>query len=381
MSLSTLHLDAASTHTWDVLVIGSGPCGSVAAREAARRGLRTLLVEKSSMPRPKVCGGCLAQGGIATLQRLGLDHVLGGATTLGSLTVRAFARRASVHVRELRGVDRAHMDALLLRAAVNAGAHVLDQTLARVHSAAEGAVDLRCGQNTRRIAARSIIVADGISGGSLADAPPFDWIVARHSKVGLGAVAQEPLNVDPHTIVMCVNRDGYVGLAPIAHAGTAVAAAIRPEALGRDGGARALLAGILRDAGMRLDLPDDLPLRGTAQLTRRRTCVESGRVLIAGDAAGYVEPFTGEGMSWALRSGELAAAFAVQLAEQRLAPGAWTHTLRHELTHAKRRCALVAGVLDRPGLLKLSMTLAEAAPRFAAAVSSAFGRVAQERVA
>ena len=65
--------------TWDALVIGAGPAGSVAARELARRGCRVLLVDKATFPRPKVCGCCVNGAAIRALERLGLGHVLDGA--------------------------------------------------------------------------------------------------------------------------------------------------------------------------------------------------------------------------------------------------------------------------------------------------------------
>jgi flavin-dependent dehydrogenase len=58
--------------TWEVVVIGAGPAGSIAARECAKQGLRTLLVDKAAFPRPKVCGCCLNANAMATLERLGL---------------------------------------------------------------------------------------------------------------------------------------------------------------------------------------------------------------------------------------------------------------------------------------------------------------------
>ncbi|MCS5617516.1 MAG: FAD-dependent oxidoreductase, partial [Pirellulales bacterium] len=61
---------------WDVVVVGAGLSGSVAAREAARLGSRVLLVEKASFPRRKVCGCFLNANALASLAHLGLDSLI-----------------------------------------------------------------------------------------------------------------------------------------------------------------------------------------------------------------------------------------------------------------------------------------------------------------
>ena len=57
---------------WDVTVVGAGPAGVVAASECQRLGRKVLLLDKASFPRPKVCGGCVNQSMLATLERVGL---------------------------------------------------------------------------------------------------------------------------------------------------------------------------------------------------------------------------------------------------------------------------------------------------------------------
>ena len=74
---------------FDALVIGAGPAGSVTARELARRGCRVLLVDKAHFPRAKVCGCCLNGAAAATLERLGLAHVVADAVPLNRVTVAA----------------------------------------------------------------------------------------------------------------------------------------------------------------------------------------------------------------------------------------------------------------------------------------------------
>ncbi|HSG47467.1 MAG TPA: FAD-dependent monooxygenase, partial [Longimicrobiales bacterium] len=63
---------------WDAVVVGAGPAGALTAALAARRGLATLLVERSAFPRWKVCGACLNPAGVAVLRWAGLDGILEG---------------------------------------------------------------------------------------------------------------------------------------------------------------------------------------------------------------------------------------------------------------------------------------------------------------
>lgn len=365
--------------SWDAVILGAGPCGSVAARELALRGLRTLLIDRSRFPRFKVCGGCLAPGGVEALRRLGLDHILADAPRFDRLVVCASGRSASTRTGPMRGVDRAHLDHSLALAAIDAGCTMLDGVLTRVEP--DERVRLSRDDEIVHINPAALIVADGLKGNSLRALREFDWQIRRRSKIGLGGLAGHSPGLDADSILMCVGRTGYIGFAGVQGGQTAIAAAIHPNALVKPGGVRRVLEDLMIESGAPVRLPNDLTLRGTPQLTRRRRRVEAGRILVAGDAAAYIEPFTGEGMTWALRSGELVACFAQRLVERRLEAGSWTRTLRAEFTWARRRCLLVSAILDRPPMLRASMALTRRCPSVAADISRAFGRLPQERLA
>src|SRR5262245_43375912 len=97
---------------WDVVVVGAGPAGSVAAATLAEAGLRTLLVDKKPFPRPKVCGGCLNPRAIAALEAVGLTpaRTSGPVINIDSLELRAGHRRACVPLPGGLVVDRAEFD-------------------------------------------------------------------------------------------------------------------------------------------------------------------------------------------------------------------------------------------------------------------------------
>jgi flavin-dependent dehydrogenase len=90
-------------------------------------------------------------------------------------------------------------------------------------------------------------------------------------------------------------------------------------------------------------------------------------LFVLGDAAGYVEPLTGEGMAWALESGREAASLACDSIEHFDAQSRvrWERRHREIVARAQRRCTLIAAGLKKPLLVKLVVTLLARAPQFA----------------
>src|ERR1019366_8245574 len=88
----------AGARSWDVVVVGAGPAGSLAARELARRGAAVLLLDKAHFPRAKVCGGCLTLKALATLTAVGLGTLADGcgAIPLASLSLAVARAQARV---------------------------------------------------------------------------------------------------------------------------------------------------------------------------------------------------------------------------------------------------------------------------------------------
>src|SRR5262249_6618229 len=114
--------------TWDALVIGAGPAGSVTARELARRGLRGLLVDKANFPRAKVCGCCLNAAAVATLRRLGFGHGPPGAVPRGRVPIGAAGHTACLGLPRGRALSRGAFDARLVDEAVKGGAEFRPHT-------------------------------------------------------------------------------------------------------------------------------------------------------------------------------------------------------------------------------------------------------------
>jgi flavin-dependent dehydrogenase len=110
-----------------------------------------------------------------------------------------------------------------------------------------------------------------------------------------------------------------------------------------------------------------LAWRGTPALTRRATRLAGERLFVLGDAAGYVEPFTGEGMAWALAGGLAVAPLAAEAA-RRWRPSlarAWAATYRRIVVRRQHVCRAAAAVLRRPLLARALVRLLARAPALA----------------
>ncbi|MCX5660386.1 MAG: FAD-dependent monooxygenase [Planctomycetota bacterium] len=207
--------------------------------------------------------------------------------------------------------------------------------------------------------ARVVLAADGLGGRLLDDEPGCEAEVDPRSLIGVGAIvsvdsmAQEAAAFYvPGTVFMCCGRGGYVGQTRTEDGRLDIAAALDPAAMKSASGPAELIAAILKQAG--LPAPTDLAAvdwRGTPRLTRRRSPA-GRRVLAIGDAAGYVEPFTGEGIAWALASGEAAAPFA-EAAMDSWSPAVargWARAYASVVGRRRRACGWIAAGLRRPRL-------------------------------
>ncbi len=357
--------DSDNTERVDVLVIGAGIAGASAALSAARvlKGTRrVLLVDHSAWPREKVCGCCLGAAGIASLQRLGLDlrsRQMGYAVlTRVRVTARGGASFDLPHAGGLV-VTRSVLDSTIASAAVDAGATFRPQCPASVIGRLGGVWRVRLG--SRMWLARVVIVADGLAGRSLAELPGFAPRVERGAYMGAGfqvpAFAALPDVAPMGTVQLAHGVGGYVGLVRCADGSIDVAAALCPKRVRSLGGPICAMQVLLDDAHVRVALDPSFRPKGTPLLTRRRDALGGPGLIIAGDAAGYVEPFTGEGMTWAALAGEHAGAIAADaisagISTQESLGTAWSHWYRHRLAPMKRASGSIRLLLRTPGMLR-----------------------------
>ena len=289
---------------WDVAVVGAGPAGAAAARAAAERGARTLLLEREELPRYKRCGGGLIGVSQAALRDAGVDvgalaRDVVGRCTFTSRGGHAYTREAAPF---LPMVLRSELDAALVDVAVRAGAQV--RTGTAVTGYAEDGDGVVLTTSTGDVRARAVVGADG--SGSRAAA--HVGVVCEQVDLGMEAELPTPAGSDWAGRVLLdwgpvPGSYGWV----FPKGDRLTVGVIGPRK--RGGEVREWFTRFVGSLG--LDLADGEHVGG--HLTRVRapsSPLRRGCVLVAGDAAGLLEPWTREGISFALRSGGLAGAAA-----------------------------------------------------------------------
>jgi len=358
---------------WDVVVVGAGPAGSLATREVARSGLKVLLVEKSPFPRFKVCGCCLNQRSLATLESVGLGQQIDrlGAVPLRQMCWAESGHRALLALPGGASVSRSALDAALVDEAIDAGAQFLSNTFARLGPAVDSfrEVHLSRGGESVTVNARMLLAADGLGSNLLAGEQKIHHEIRTDSKIGAGAIAEiDAPDYEPHVIYMACGQGGYVGAVRVEDGRLNLAAALDPSIVKSQRGLHEAVATVIAQSG----LPPvagiaDMDWRGTPLLTRHLSALGTERVLVLGDAAGYVEPFTGEGIAWALTLGAAVAPLAGRGAKH------WNESLIDEWAEVYRRivrrrqwvCRAVATALRHPRLTRSVVTTLSYAPGLA----------------
>ena len=364
----------------DAVVIGAGPAGGLAALSLARAGHRVLLIEKRAWPRPKVCGCCLNAAALVTLHRAGLGDPIAALRppAVTQLHLQARGRTARVPLPPGVSLSRPALDGLLVDAACAAGATFRPRSTARVGPTLGPDATRTVVVDGRPVRARTVVVADGLGGTALRDLPAFAVTARPNARVGVGVhlPADHPVGdrLPEHGVLMLCGRRGYLGLVRLEDGTLDAAAAADRPALREAGGPAALVRALALDAGLPPTAwpaarDGDAGWRVTPALTRARRTVAAPGLFVVGDAAGYVEPFTGEGMAWALAGGAAVAALADEALAGRRTPAAvaadWPVVLRRTVARRQRGCRLVAGLLRRPRLTRAVIAAVSRVPALA----------------
>jgi geranylgeranyl reductase family protein len=352
------------SESFDLVIIGAGPAGCSAALEAASLGLGSvLLLEKEHMPREKICAGGLSPQSRRFLKRRGLWAAVSRAGyPIHAARLRTPGGRDFILDGRSRAavIRRSRLDAILAQAAARAGAVVrpgcpvegLMIERGRVTGVRAGGAELRAG---------CVLVANGSLSSFHRQKPPRrQWLacIGRY----------EGVRLRPHTIELIYGRElfpRYGWLFPESTLEANIGLCVES---GSPRGRR--IQDLFEEFRQRYLGPRCAGARQTGPL-QFRTIFPSDRIergslpgtLLAGDAARLVNPFTGEGISYALRSGRLAArALAIGRRrgwnDERIA-ARYRASLRFCLEPSLRMGGLICG--GGRGLLHLGSRLAGAA--------------------
>ncbi len=336
---------------FDVIVCGAGPAGSVAATVLARGGARVLLLERARFPRDKLCGDTINPGAIALLRRLRLDVALEAAVPVDGMIVSG---EHGIQVRGaydpgLRGLAllRRDLDEALARAAVRAGVRVEEGVSVRaplLDDERGGFPHVRgvviAGRDGRdlRVPAPLVIAADGRRS-RLALSLGLSRHPRRPRRWAVGAYFENVADLSAFG-EMHIRRGRYIGVARVPSMLANVCVVV-PRRADLDDPAGLLRREIARDAGLRdrfgaARMVTPPSVLGPLAIDAAGAGVPG--LLLAGDAAGFIDPMTGDGLRFAVRGGELAAECALAALSGTLgAPYAQLARLRQREFGAKWR--------------------------------------------
>ncbi|WP_025618022.1 NAD(P)/FAD-dependent oxidoreductase [Salinispora cortesiana] len=324
---------------FDVVVVGAGPAGSAAAIAARRTGARVLLLDRADFPRDKACGDGIAAHALDVLAGLGVPDPVVGYAPLPALRLVAPGGPAVARAlpRPAYTVPRTVFDARLVAAAVAAGAELRRHVVRRVEVRADRVV------LDGRIAGRAVVGADG-AGSVVRRALGYPPNPDRHLALAIRGYAPAPPGPPEQLIVTSAARwPAYAWSFPIGdgRANIGYGEVLRGESLTREhlvARIPALLPGV-DPAAVTALRAHHLPL------STHRPVPGRGRAVLAGDALSLINPFTGEGIFYALLSGALAGTAAGRTPEQ--VARRYTAALRRRLGGHLRHSSVAAWLARR----------------------------------
>ncbi len=354
----------------EAIVVGGGPAGSAIATALAEAGHRVLLLDKASFPRHKACSEYINAGGAQMLGEMGaLDEVIkAGAHQMEAMIVHApsGARFAANFAKAepgqaALGLSRYRLDHILLERAKAAGVDVRERAQVRHVTREDGHV---VGVVATIDGARELIRAPLVVG-----ADGHNSVVSRDlgldvsyrwpDKTGFIAHYRGVTGLDRFG-EMHVGHDAYAGLAPLEDGVTNVAVvASGRNVKARAGSVEAFFSETLQsipEVAQKLEHAERVGgIRGVGSMARRARRTSGDGYLLVGDAASFLDPFTGEGIYEALKAAQLAAPIASAALKagdvSADALDAYRIARRQSFTAKRQVCWIVQGFVNAPPLM------------------------------
>lgn len=280
---------------YDLIVVGAGPAGSACAITAARLGAKVLLLEKDRFPRQKVCGEFVSPESLGLLHGmleegrfLSCPQIVSSRIFLDSKTLTLPVSPAA------QSIPRFDLDAALFQAAQRAGCIAHEDVAVS---------EVRRNEMFHVITSENIFTARGVvnATGRWSKLTQFD-VAGKDKWLGLKAHFTE--SSPPQSVDLYFFAGGYCGVTPVGASSVNACAMVRADV------AHTLEEVFSQEPKLRQRSRAWQPLFSTvttSPLYFREPETESDGVLFAGDSAGFIDPFAGDGISLALQSGTLAA--------------------------------------------------------------------------
>jgi geranylgeranyl reductase family protein len=293
---------------FDVAIVGAGPAGSSCAAFCAAAGLRTAIFERERFPREKVCGDCINPACWPILRRLEVaarmrDLPHGKLARVDFIGIKG--HRISISLPEDENaeiaVKRSLFDNVLLERARELGTTVFEiATVTALTSPDPRTEHWRISVGDEVVKSRTLVAADGRN----STVARLCGLLPRPARERVALQSHVPLPNDfGDRVVLEFRPEGYSGQAPVGNGQLNLCLVSVPKQI----------ASLRAWAEERFDISPNHSWRTITPLTREPIVPAESSLFFVGDSARVVEPFTGEGIYYALASGELAAkAIALQ---------------------------------------------------------------------